>query len=152
MTIQTVESQQFAQRARRIRAQASTVLTRCGLLPRFKRWRLTQDPESGMIVLFGVLNNQYIAAHTSVRFAAYSDPRVLHELADELQVQVVTCNNSDGVRYAFILEPGQLASLPTDVEFPYIEKGRLLVDEFNERIAGYEADQQKIKAGVLPSK
>jgi hypothetical protein len=104
-----------------------------------------------MIVLFGVLNHQYIADHTSVRFADYSDPRVLHDLAYELQVQVVSCNN-DGLRYAFILERGQLASLPAHIEFPYIENGKLLVDEFNERIAEYEADQQKINAGLLPSK
>lgn len=151
MTIQTVKPHQFAQRALRIRAQVSTVLTRWGLLPRFKRWRLTQDPESGMIVLFGVLNHQYIAAHTSVRFADYSDPRVLHDLANELQVQVVSCN-SDGLRYAFILERSQLASLPTHIEFPYIEKGRLLADEFNERIAEVEADHQKINPGLRPAK
>ncbi len=126
MTIQMIDSQHFAQKARGIRAQVSTVLTKWGLLPRFKRWRLTQDPGTGMVVLFGILNNRYIAAHTSIPFSDYFDPRVLHDLANELQVQVVSCN-SDGLRYAFILDRGELGRLPTHVDFPFIENGKLLV-------------------------
>jgi hypothetical protein len=125
MTIQTIDPQHFAQKARRIRAQVSTILTRWGLLPRFKRWRLTQDPGTGMIVLFGILNNKYIATHTSIPFGDYFDSRVLHDLANELQVQVVSCN-SDGLRYAFILDRGQLGKLPTHIDFPFVEKGKLL--------------------------
>ena len=126
MTMQTVDPKYFPQMARRIRAQVSTVLTRWGLLPRFKHWRLTQDPSTGMVVLFGVLNNKYIATHTSIPFHDYFDPRVLHDLANELQVQVVSCN-SDGLRYAFILDRGQLGKLPTHIDFPFIEKDKLLV-------------------------
>jgi hypothetical protein len=126
MTIQTVDPQPFAQKARRIRAQVSTILRRWGLLPRFERWRLTQDPDTGMIVLFGILNNKYIAMHTSIPFADYFDQRVLHDLANELQVQVVSCN-SDGLRYAFILDRGQLGKLPTHIDFPFIENGKRLV-------------------------
>ena len=126
MITQTVNPSQFNQRARRIRAKVSTVLTKWGLLPRFKRWRLTQDPDTGMIVLFGILNNNYIAAHTSTPFSDYFDPRILHDLANELQVQVVSCN-SDGLRYAFILDRGQLGKLPTHIDFPFIENGKLLV-------------------------
>jgi len=126
MTIQTIEPQQFAQKTRRIKAQVSTVLTRWGLLPRFKRWRLTQDPGTGMVVLFGILNNRYIATHTSIPFGNYFDPRLLRDLANELQVQIVSCN-SDGLRYAFILDRGELGRLPTHVDFPFIENGKLLV-------------------------
>jgi len=126
MTIQTIDPQSFAQKARRIRTQVSTVLTKWGLLPRFKRWRLTQDPDTGMVVLFGILNNRYIAAHTSIPFSDYFAPRVLRDLANELQVQVVSCN-SDGLRYAFILERGELGRLPTHVDFPFVENGKLLV-------------------------
>jgi hypothetical protein len=126
MVIQTIDPRQFAQKARRIRAQASTVLTKRGLLPRFKRWRLTQDPGTGMVVLFGILNDRYIATHTSIPFGDYFDPRLLHDLANELQVQVVSCN-SDGLRYAFILDRGGLGRLPTHVDFPFIENGKLLV-------------------------
>ncbi len=126
MTIQTVDPEHFSQKTRQIRAQVSTILTRWGLMPRFKRWRLTQDPDTGMIVLFGILNNRYIAAHTSIPFSDYFDPRLLHDLANELQLQVVSCN-SDGLRYAFILDRGQLGKLPTHIDFPYVDNGKLLV-------------------------
>jgi hypothetical protein len=125
MITQIIEPHHFAQKVRRIRAQVSTVLTKWGLLPRFKRWRLTQDPGTGMIVLFGILNNRYIATHTSIPFSHYFDPRVLHDLANELQVQIVSCN-SDGLRYAFILDRGELGKLPTHIDFPFIENGKLL--------------------------
>jgi hypothetical protein len=104
----------------------ATVLTKWGLLPRFKRWRLTQDPDTGMVVLFGILNNKYIATHTSIPFSDYFDPRLLHDLANELQVQVVSCNG-DGLRYAFILDRGQLGKLPTHIDFPFVDDGKLLV-------------------------
>ena len=126
MMIQTIDPHHFDQKAGRIRDQVSTVLTKWGLLPRFKRWRLTQDPGTGMIVLFGILNNRYIATHTSIPFSDYFDPRLLHDLANELQVQVVSCN-SDGLRYAFILDRGQLGKLPTHIDFPFIDNGKLLV-------------------------
>jgi len=126
MTPETIDQQHFDQDVRRIRAQVSMVLKKWDLLPRFKRWRLTQDPSTGMIVLFGVLNNRYIAAHTSIPFSDYFDPRVLHDLANELQVEVVSCN-SDGLRYAFILDRGQLRRLPTHIDFPFIDNGKLLV-------------------------
>jgi hypothetical protein len=126
MTIHTIDRRHLAQKARQIRAQAATVITRWGLLPRFKRWRLTQDPGTGMVVLFGILNDRYIAAHTSIPFSDYFDLRLLHDLANELQVQVVSCN-STGLRYAFILDRGGLGRLPTHVDFPFIENGKLLV-------------------------
>ncbi len=122
---QHFDQQHFDQDIRQIRAQVSKVLKKWDLLPRFKRWRLTQDPSTGMIVLFGILNNEYIATHTSIRFNDYFDPRVLHDLANELQVEVVSCN-SDGLRYAFILDRGQLRKLPTHIDFPFIDKGKLL--------------------------
>jgi len=132
MTTQQMIDQQhfnqehFDQDVRKIRAQVSKVLKKWDLLPRFKRWRLTQDPSTGMIVLFGILNNSYIATHTSIPFNDYFNPRVLHDLANELQVEVVSCN-SDGLRYAFILDRGQLSKLPTHIDFPFIDNGKLLV-------------------------
>jgi len=126
MIIQTNDQNQFNQKAWRIRRQVSKILTKWGLLPRFKRWRLTQDPDTGMVVLFGILNNKYIATHTPILFSDYFDPRLLHDLANELQVQVVSCN-SDGLRYAFILDRGQLDKLPTHIDYPFIDNGKLLV-------------------------
>ena len=122
----TINPDYYDEKARQIRAHASTVLTKWGLLPRFKRWRLTRDSSTGMIVLFGILNNKYIATHTSIPFSNYFDPRLLHDLANELQLQVVSCN-SDGLRYAFILDRGQLGKLPTHIDFPFIDNGKLLV-------------------------
>ena len=122
---QHFDPEHFDQDIRQIRAQVAKVLKKWGLLPRFKRWRLTQDPSTEMIVLFGILNNGYIATHTSTPFSNYFDPRVLHDLANELQVEVVSCN-SDGLRYAFILDRGQLRKLPTHIDFPFIDKDRLL--------------------------
>jgi hypothetical protein len=78
-----------------------------------------------MVVLFGILNNRYIATHTSIPFSNYFDPRLLHDLETELGVQVVSCN-SDGLRYAFILDRGQLGKLPTHIDFPFIDDGKLL--------------------------
>jgi hypothetical protein len=126
MIIQTVDPDYFNQKARHIRTQVSIVLIKWGLLPRFKRWRLTQDPDTGMIVLFGILNNRYIATHSSTPFSNYFDPRLLHDLENELQVQVVSCN-SDGLRYAFILDRGQLRRLPTHIDYPFREGDKLFV-------------------------
>ena len=125
MITQSTDPHDFDQKARQIRAQVMTVLTKWGLLPRFRRWRLTQDPGTGMIVLFGVLNNRYIATHTTIPFSDYFDPRLLHDLANELQVQVVSCN-SDGLRYAFILDRGQLGKLPTHIDYPFIDHDKII--------------------------
>ena len=123
---QAIDKLYFDQKARQVRAQASAVLTKWGLLPRFKRWRLTQDPQTGMVVLFGILNEKYIAAHTSIPFGSYFEPSLLHDLANEVQVQVVSCN-SDGLRYAFVLDRGQLDKLPTHIDFPFIDNGKVSV-------------------------
>jgi hypothetical protein len=126
MIIQTSNPHHSDQKTRRIRTQVATVLTKWGLLPRFKRWRLTQDPDTGMIVLFGILNNRYIATHTSIPFSDYFDPRLLHDLANKLQLQVVSCN-SDGLRYAFILDRGSVGKLPTHIDYPFLDGNRLFV-------------------------
>jgi len=126
MITQTLNGNQFNRKARQIRDQVSTVLTNWGLLPRFKRWRLTQDPDTGMVVLFGILNNRYIATHTSIPFSDYFDTRLLHDLANQLNVQVVSCI-SDGLRYAFILDRGRFGRLPTHVDYPFIDNGKVLV-------------------------
>jgi hypothetical protein len=123
---QMTDPRHFDEQTRRIRSQVSAVLTKWGLAPRFKRWRLTQDPDTGMIVLFGILNNSYIARHTSIPFGNYFDPRLLRDLANELQLQVVSCN-SDGLRYAFILDRGQLGELPTHIDYPFVDNGKVMV-------------------------
>lgn len=124
---QTIEPHHFEQEARRIRTQVSTILTKWGLLPRFKRWRLTQDPDTGMIVLFGILNNSYIATHTSIPFSNYFDPSVIADLAKNIQLQVVSCNTDGGLRYAFILNRGSLGKIPTHIDYPFIADAKPLI-------------------------
>src|SRR5512146_2067213 len=96
----TIEQVDFDHETQRIRLGVSTVLKKRGLLPRFKRWRLAKDPDTGMVVLFGILNNEYIAAYTSIPFSDYFRPGLLHDLSNQLQVQVVSCNSGE-LRYAF---------------------------------------------------
>jgi hypothetical protein len=126
MMTQIIDPRHYDQKTRRIKTQVAAVLTKRGLVPRFKRWRLSQDPDTGMVVLFGILNNSYIATHTTIPFNSYFDPRLLHDLANELQVQVVSCN-SDGLRYAFILDRGSVGAIPTHIDYPFVDNGRLLV-------------------------
>lgn len=126
MITQMIDPHHFHQKARQIRARVPKVLSRWGLSPKFNRWRLTQDPDSGMVVLFAVLNTRYIATQTAAPFSDYFDPRLLHDLANDLQIQVVSCN-SDGLRYAFILDRGQIDVLPTHIDYPFLDGDRLFV-------------------------
>lgn len=113
MITQADDPHHFVRRARKIKTQIPALLSQWGLLPKFKRWRLAQDPDTGMVVLFGILNNKYIATHTTTPFSDYFDPRLLRDLATELNIQVISSAN-DGLRYAFILETGQL-EIPDDM-------------------------------------
>jgi hypothetical protein len=126
MTNPTIEPLYYEKKARHIRAQVFVILRKWGLLPRFKRWRLAQDPDSGMVVLFGILNNRFIAMHTSTPFSDYFDPRLLRDLTDALHTRVVACNG-DGLRYAFVLERGQIDVLPTHIDYPFVRDERLFV-------------------------
>jgi hypothetical protein len=126
ITTQTIDPHHYDQLTRRIRSQVSTVLKKWELLPRFKRWRLSQDPDTGMVVLFGILNNAYIASHTSIHFKDYFERPLLNDLANQLGVEVVSCN-CDGLRYAFILERGSLDRLPTHIDYPYLEGDKVFV-------------------------
>ena len=124
MKRQTIDLQNYDQKARRIKNQTSKVLKKWGLVPRFKRWRLSKDPGTGIIVLFGVLNKKYIDRQTSIQFSDYFDQRLLYSLANELQVQVVSCK-SDSMHYAFILSRGQIDLLPTNKDITLRDKDRL---------------------------
>lgn len=117
MINQSVDPQHLIRRGRQIKARVPFLLSQWGLLPRFKRWRLTQDPETGMVILFGVLNSKFIALHTTTPFSDYFDPRLLRDLSAELHVQVIPSSN-DGLRYAFVLEIGQLELPENNVVIP----------------------------------
>lgn len=115
MITQTVDPFHFVRRAQQIKAQIPILLSQWGLLSNFKRWRLAQDPETGMVVLFGVLNNRYIAAHSATPLGNYFDPRLLRDLEKELQVKVLP-STDDGLRYAFLLEMGNVGLLPAPAQ------------------------------------
>jgi len=126
MITQVIDPHHFRQQARQIRERVPAVLSQWGLSAKFNRWRLTQDPDSGMVVLFAVLNTRYIATHTNTPYSDYFDPRLLQDLANDLHTQVVSCN-SDGLRYAFILDRGQIDVLPTHIDYPFLDGDRLFV-------------------------
>jgi hypothetical protein len=111
MITQASDQHHFIRRARQIKARIPGLLLQWGLVPKFKRWRLAQDPITGMVVLFGVLDNKYIATHSTTPFADYFDPRVLNDLSRELQARVISSAN-DGLRYAFVLERGDIGESP----------------------------------------
>lgn len=115
----TINPEYFDQKSQQIKIQASNVLTKWGLLPRFKRWRLSKDPNTGMIVLFGVLNKSYIDRYTSNPLSNYFDPRVLFDFANEMKVQILP-SNIDEMRYAFILSRGQIDALPSKKGLTYL--------------------------------
>lgn len=121
-----VDPGRFHQRAKQIRARVPTMLSHWGLPAKFDRWRLAQDPGSGLVVLFAVLNSKYIANRTTTPFNHYFDPRLLRFLGNDLKVQVVSCN-SNGLRYAFILDRGQIDRLPTHIDFPFLDEDKLYV-------------------------
>ena len=146
MATQIIDPQRFSQTTRRIKAQASTVLTKWGLLPRFTSWRLAQEPTTGMIALIGILDNCYIAEHTSIPFSDYFDSRLLSDFANELRIQVVSCN-SYGLRYAFILDRGSLGMLPSHIDFPFLDGDRLFVRV----VYGNEPEQEWINPQTMRS-
>ena len=147
MITQAVDPHHYVRRARQIKAQIPTILSQWGLVPKFKRWRLAQDPETGMVVLFGVLNNKYIAMHTTTPFSDYFDPRLLHDLATELNVQVLSSAN-DGLRYVFILERGQIDVVPTHID-PFVDEDRLIVRVLYKEKPAPEAIEPKVTPAPL---
>jgi hypothetical protein len=106
----------FSKKAKQIRAHVSTALTERGLLPKFTGWRLAQDPSTSLVVLFGILNDKYIAAHTQTGLDAYFDPGLLHDLATDLQIQVIP-SRRDGLHYAFVLYQGELGQQIVPLDF-----------------------------------
>jgi hypothetical protein len=126
MVTRTIDSRGFAEKVRQIRARVPTVLAQWGLCSKFARWRLTQDPITGLVVLFGVLNNTLMTTHRSPPFNDYFDPRLLLDLGIALKMPVVS-SDREGFCYAFILDRGQLGALPDRVDLPEVERSRLLV-------------------------
>jgi hypothetical protein len=132
MISQAVDPHHYIRTARHIRAQIPVLLSQWGLVAKFNRWRLAQDPKSGMVILFGVLDNKYIATHTTTPFTNYFDPQLLRDLETELQVQIISSSN-DGLRYAFILERGQIDEIPKHIDLQADEDKLIVRVLFSEK-------------------
>jgi hypothetical protein len=148
MITQIADPKHFHQRATDIRERVPAILSQWGLLAKFNRWRLTQDPDSGLVVLFAVLNTRYIAAHTTTPSSDYFQPRLLHDLANDLNMQVVSCD-SDGLRYAFILDRGMIDILPKHIDIPFLDGDRLLVQVVSSDELGLRVREQQILPAPL---
>lgn len=130
MITRTNDPHHFINKATQIKTRVPIILTQWSLMPRFKRWRLAQDPGTGMVVLFGVLDNQFIAAHTAIPFSDYFDERLLLNMETEFQVQIISSANA-GLRYAFVLDAGSVGVVsPVHNEIPDPTKN-MDKDEFN---------------------
>jgi hypothetical protein len=90
------------------------VMEQRGLEPLFSDWTLTQD--NGLTVLFGVLDVRRLA-----RVEQYTDPRLLHHVSTICNGTPVLTSNTNGLRYAYILD--YAPSIPTRADFPGIERG-----------------------------
>jgi hypothetical protein len=94
-----------------------------------------------------VANN--FATHTTTPFSDYFDPRLLHDLAEELRVQVIPSAN-DGLRYAFILEKGEIDAQPpvntrpTDQDGNQIERRIAPQPEVLRSIGKHTVEHQKL--------
>jgi hypothetical protein len=126
MITQMVDLDHFHLKARQIRARLPAILSQWGLTLKFNRWRLAQDPGSGMVVLFAVLNTGYMTTHAATSYSSYFDSRLLSDLANDLHMHVVPCNR-DGLCYAFILDQGGIDKLPAPIDFPFLDGDRLFV-------------------------
>ena len=93
LIMQTVDPTYLNRKARQIKARIPVLLSQRGLVPKFKRWRLAEDPETGLVVLFGELDSKYIVAHTTTPFNDYFDLSLLRDMETDLQVQVISSNN-----------------------------------------------------------
>lgn len=147
MITQAVDQHRFVRRARQIATRIPTLLDEWGLVPKFKHWRLVQDSETGMVVLFGVLDNEYITTHTTSQFSDYFDPRLLRDLATELDVQMVSSSN-DGLRYTFILERGK-SGPPKDMPAPLALAFETMCPPPRETLEHYLANQTFSNNSVL---
>ena len=125
-----VDPDHFHLKTRQIKARLPTLLTRGGLSPEFIQWQLVQDPDTGMVVLFANLHTRYKPTHTGKPVSNYCDPLLLHDLEDDLRIQVVSCINN-GPRYAFILDQGETGKLAVPIDFPILDGDRLFLRTFN---------------------
>lgn len=116
-------NQRYGPLAQRIMRRVPEVLRQHRLLPAFKKWALTND--NGLVILFGVLDDDRIVRQTQRPLLAYHAPAVLHDISTIMDGVPVVPSNSSGLRYAFVLDEGNLRTLPPRADFPGVERGQL---------------------------
>jgi hypothetical protein len=116
----------FDGRVRRIMRRTPLVMRNHRLSPLFKEWRLTAAPD-GLVILFGVLDDDRIIERTQTPLEKYLDQSVLHDLstnAGDGQYPVVRCNHT-GAGYAFVLKAARAPKLPATVDYPGHQRDKL---------------------------
>jgi len=92
-----------------------TLLQR-GLEPRFTEWTLTADGD--LVLLFGVLDVRRLQ-----KMERYTDRNLLHQLSTVCNGVPIAISNTNGLRYAFILD--HCPAIPATVDFPGFERGKV---------------------------
>jgi len=116
----------YDNRVRRIISRVPAILENHRLAVLFKSWKLTSTPD-GLVVLFGVLDDDRITRQTTLPLERYLDDSVVHHIATTAcdgQYPVFRCN-SRGAAYAVVLNAPRLPQLPEQVGFPGYQPGRL---------------------------
>lgn len=121
----------YRQTVQHIQAKIPQVLARHGLPAAFKSWQLGES--EGIVLLVCTLDDDWVMAHEGeserrITLGDYHRQPVLHDMSTILDNQVkVIPSNSTGLRYLFVLEDGGLLTLPQQVEFPGVARGKLLI-------------------------
>ena len=102
-----------AERAARV---IPTTMSKRGVRPLFTDWLLTES--DGCAWLFGVLDVGKLK-----KLEDYTRPHLLHHLSTALQGMPVFLSNSNGLRYAVLLNDPP--KLPGKIDFPGVERGQV---------------------------
>ena len=102
-----------AERAARV---IPTTMSKRGVRPLFTDWLLTES--DGCAWLFGVLDLQRVK-----KLEDYTRPNLLHHLSTALQGMPVFLSNSNGLRYAVLLNDPP--KLPGKIDFPGVKRGQV---------------------------
>ena len=120
------ELKAFDSRVRRIITRVPAIMQNHKLEPLFKGWKLTGTVD-GLVVLFGVLDDDRIMAQTQTPLGRYLSTSVLHDIATvacDGKYQVVRCNHT-GAGYAVLLKAARVPRLPRQITFPGFQSGQL---------------------------
>lgn len=105
--------------ARRLLKLVRMAVAKKGLPANRVQGALTRDPESEFVAFFAVFDHQWILQHARQPFSAFFNRELLHDLSTSSGYPAFK-SNSDGVRIAFVLDPGRLAQMPRHLPLPEV--------------------------------